>query len=178
MRKVRRIAGLLVSLIALAALAGGSSGAANRPPGLLPDLKIGVPTNLISIGLDGNGHPELRYTHITADVGPGLFELDPHYNAKTGVSTFSQALHRRNGSIAQRVPLATYGTREPPDDYRFPLSSFTLNSVGPGGAIGAVVARSPKVDYCITGDVQIPGYKNPPVESVIPSSNCTDPRLP
>ena len=137
-----------------------------------------MPTNLISIALDGSGHRELRYTHITADYGPGAFEIDPHYNAKTGVSTFTQALHRRNGSIAKRIPLATYGTWEPPSDYRFPLSSFTLNEVGPGGTVGAVVARSPKVDYCMTGDVQVPGYANPPAESVIPSSNCANPRLP
>ncbi len=177
--RVGRIAGLLLVLVAVA-VAGlaSSSGAATRPGALLPDMRLVMPTNLISIALDGSGHRELRYTHITADYGPGTFEIDPHYNAKTGVSTFTQALHRRNGSIAKRVPLATYGTWEPPSDYRYPLSSFTLNTVGPGGTVGAVVARSPKVDYCMTGDVQIPGYPNPPAESAIPTSNCEDPRLP
>jgi len=169
---------LALASVALAVLAGGSSGAATPSPTLLPDLRLMVPTGLISIGLDGNGHRELRFTHITADVGPGRFEIDPRYNAKTGVSTFTQALHRRNGSIAQRVPLATYGTWEPPSDYRYPLSSFTLNEVGSAGAVGAVVARSPKVDYCITGDVQVPGYPNPPAQTFIPSSNCADPTLP
>ena len=175
---MRRLAGILVSLVALAALAGGSSRAATHSPIRLPDLHLVVPTDLISIGLDGNGHRELRFTHITANLGPGLFELDPHYNAKTGVSTFSQALHRRNGSIAKRVPLATYGTWEPPSDYRYPLSSFTLNEVGPGNKVGAVVARSPKVDYCMTGDVQVPGYPNPPATTFISPSNCEDPTQP
>lgn len=166
-------------LVAVAALAGGSSSrAATRSPIRLPDLHLVVPTNLISIGLDGDGQRELRFTHITANLGPGLFELDPHYDAKTGVSTFSQALHRRNGSIAKRIPLATYGTWEPPSDYRYPLSSFTLNDVGPHGTVGAVIARSPKVDYCMTGDVQVPGYKNPPPQTFIPDSNCGDPTLP
>ncbi|HUZ16171.1 MAG TPA: Ig-like domain-containing protein [Gaiellaceae bacterium] len=173
-----RIARLLLLSVALAALASGSSGAATRSPALLPDLRLVVPANLISIGLDGSGHRELRFTHITANLGPGLFELDPHYNAKTGVSTFSQALHRRNGSVAKRVPLATYGTWEPPSDYRYPLSSFTLNNVGPGGTVGAVVARSLKVDYCMTGDVQVPGYPSPPSQTSIPESNCADPTLP
>ena len=141
-------------------------------------MRIFVPTDLISIALDGNSQRELRFTHITADVGPGLFEIDPHYNAKTGLATFSQALHRRNGSIARRVPLATYGTWEPPDDYRYPMTSFTLNHVGPGGTVGTVVARSLKVDYCLTGNVHVPGYPNPPAQSFIPGSNCTDPTRP
>ena len=168
----------MLSLVVLAALAGGSSGAATRSPALLPDLQLVVPTDLISIGPDGSGNRELRYTHITADNGPGVFEIDPHYDVKTGVSTFTQVLRRRNGSIAKRFRLATYGTWEPPSDYRYPLSSFTLNKVGPGGTVGAVVARSPKVDYCMTGDVQIPGYPNPPVATFIPASNCGNPTLP
>src|SRR5579871_1928531 len=142
MGEVGRFAQLLLLVAALAVLAGGSSGAATSSPTLLPDLKLVVPTDLISIGLDGDNQRELRFTHITADLGPGLFEIDPHYNAKTGVSTFTQALHRRNGSIAKRIPIATYGTWEPPSDYRFPLSSFTLNKIGQGGEIGAVVATS------------------------------------
>ena len=169
---------LALASVAVAALAAGSSGAATPSPTLLPDLRLLVPTGLISIALDGNGQRELRFTHITADLGPGVFEIDPHYNATTGVSTFRQALHRRNDSIARRVPLATYGTWEPPSDYRYPLSSFTLNEVGPGGEVGAVVARSLKVDYCITGDVQVPGYPNPPAQTFIPNSNCGDPTLP
>ena len=165
-------------LLALAALAGRTSGAATRASALLPDMKLVVPTDLISIGLDGNGQRELRFTHITANLGPGLFEIDPHYDAKTGVATFTQALHRANGTVATRVPLATYGTWEPPSDYRYPLSSFTLNEVGPGGTVGAVVARSPKVDYCMTGDVQVPDYPNPPPETFISPSNCANPTQP
>jgi hypothetical protein len=176
---VRRITGLFVLLVAIAALASGGSGAATPSRALLPDMKLVVPTDLISIGLDANGHRELRFTHITANLGPGPFEIDPHYDAKTGVATFTQALHRPNGTVAARVPLATYGTWEPPSDYRYPLSSFTLNEVGPGGGtVGAVVARSQKVDYCMTGDIQVPGYPNPPTESFISAEDCTDPTRP
>ncbi len=175
---MRRIAGLFLLLLAFTALAGSTSHAATRASALLPDMKLVVPTNLISIGLDGNDQRELRFTHITANLGPGLFEIDPHYDAKTGIATFTQALHRANGTVVTRAPLATYGTWEPPSDYRYPLSSFTLNAVGPGGTVGAVVARSPKVDYCMTGDVQVPGYPNPPNETFISPSNCADPTLP
>jgi hypothetical protein len=141
-------------------------------------MRLFVPTNFISIGINESGDRELRFTHITADFGPGEFEIDPHYNAKTGVSTFTQALHRQDGSVASRVPIATYGTWEPPSDYRYPLSSFTLNEVGPGGTAGAVIAVSPKVEYCITGDVQVPGYPNPPAQSAIPTFNCGYPTKP
>ncbi len=176
---VRRFVGLLAVLIAVAALPSGNSRAATRATRpLLPDLQLVVPTDLISIGLDGNGHRELHFTHITADIGPGAFEIDPHYDPQTGVSSFRQALHRKNGSIAKRVPLAVYGTWEPPSDYRYPLSSFTLNAVGQDGGAGAVVARSPKVDYCITGDVQVPGYPNPPGSTFIDPSNCGNPNRP
>ena len=174
----RIIVPLLLVLVAFASVAGGSSPAATRAGALLPDLRLVVPTNLISIGLDGGNQRELRFTHITADLGPGEFEIDPHYDAKTGVSTFTQALHRGNGSVARRVPLATYGTWEPPSDYRYPLTRFTLNEVGPGGTVGSVVAVSPKVDYCMTGDVQVPDYKNPPPQTAIAQSNCGDPTLP
>ena len=108
--KMGRVSRLLLLLVAVAALASGSSGAATPSPPLLPDMRLVVPTDLISIGLDGSGHRELRFTHITANLGPGLFEIDPAYSAKTGVAAFSQALHRANGSVATRVQLATYGT--------------------------------------------------------------------
>src|SRR5262249_52389049 len=136
------------------------------------------PTDLISIGLDGNNQRELRFMHITADLGPGEFEIDPHYNATTGVSTFTQALHLQNGSVASRVPLATYGTWEPPSDYRYPLSNFTLTSAGPGGTAGAVAPGSQKADSCTTGASQPPDPPNPPSQTAIPQSNCTSPTRP
>lgn len=173
---------MVSALLAVAVLAGGSAASARARAAAvsLPDLRILVPTGLISIGLDDNGRRELRFTHITTDFGPGPFELDPHYDAKTGVSTFSQALYRRSGggwALARRVPLADYGTWEPPSDYHFPLTSFTLNATSASGAVGAVVARSPKVDYCITGDTQVSGIRDSPAQTFIPDSNCGDPTL-
>ena len=35
----------------------------------------------------------LRYTHITEDAGTGPFEIDPHVNASTGISTFTQSIY-------------------------------------------------------------------------------------
>jgi Big-like domain-containing protein len=183
--RIRATVAVLAACLAVAALITGSSFARTdgTSPPALPDLRIFVPKDLISIGLDpGSGVRELRFTHITADVGPGPFEIDPHYNARTGVSTFSQTLFRPSGSggwsRARSVPLATYGTWEPPSDYRYPLTSFTLDRLSPDGNIGAVVARSPKVDYCITGDTQVSGIPHTPGQTFIPVSDCGEPTLP
>lgn len=148
----------------------------------LPDMRIIVPTTLISIGIDPNtGHRELRFTHETADVGAGPFEIDPHYNALTGVSTFTQAIYRSNGpgrwSFDRSVPLAADGVWHPPSDYAFPLTHFALDKYV-NNTIGATVATSPKTDYCITGDTQLSGVPNSPNQTFIPVSDCGDPTAP
>ena len=63
-------------------------------------------------------------------------------------------------------------------DYAFPLTKFTLNAVNSDGSIGAVLATSPKTDYCITGDNRVGDVPNTPNETSPPQSNCTDPTKP
>jgi hypothetical protein len=179
----------VIAAIALVAAIGavttlqGSAAAAGPGPVTLPDMRIFVPTNLISIGIDpGTGHRDLRFTHKTADVGPGPFEIDPHYDARSGISTFTQRIYRMPQAgdwVPYRsVPLGAVGTWEPPSDYRFPLTRFTLNTVLPGGGVGKTVAVSPKVDYCITGDTEVGGVPNTPSQTAIPVGDCTDPTPP
>jgi hypothetical protein len=148
----------------------------------LPDLHIFVPTDKISIGIDPNtGDRELRFTHITADIGSGPFEIDPHFNAATGTSTFTQAIYRSNGSggwtFDHSVPLAAAGVWNPPSDYAFPLTHFVLQTYSNAQA-GKTVATSPKIDYCITGDTELSGVPNTPGQTFIPVSDCTDPTKP
>jgi hypothetical protein len=76
------------------------------------------------------------------------------------------------------VPVAATGVFDPPSDYQFPLTKFTLNTVNPDGSIGSVVATSPKTDYCITGDTYVGGVPNTPNQTYIPQTNCTDPTKP
>ncbi len=173
----------LIAAIALVMALQSSASAASPGPVTLPDMRIFVPTNLISIGIDPNtGHRELRFTHKTADVGRGPFEIDPHYNAHTGLSTFTQRIYRMpspgNWVPYRSAPLGVIGTWQPPSDYRFPLTRFTLNTVRAGGALGKVVATSPKVDYCITGDTQVNGVPNTPSQTAIPVGDCGDPTQP
>jgi hypothetical protein len=144
----------------------------------LPDLVVRVPTRFISIAVDPvTGHRMLHFSHITSDVGAGPFEIDPTYNSRTGVAHFSQAIYRSPSSgkwvFDHRSRLAAIGISHPPDDYDFPLTSFALRTPD-----GKTVKRSPKTDYCITGDYRLNGVPHTPNQTFIPASNCADPTLP
>ncbi|MGZ7087314.1 MAG: fibronectin type III domain-containing protein, partial [Ilumatobacteraceae bacterium] len=147
----------------------------------LPDMQIQVPPNLISVGTSG-GHRQLQFTHITWDAGAGPFEIDPTYNSSTGMATFSQAIYSSASpgtwTLDHKVPLPVNVAFVPPNDYQFPLTRFTLNSVQPDGSLGSIVATSPKSDYCITGDAKVGGVPNTPNSTYIPASQCSDPTKP
>ena len=166
---------------------GDSNNTATSPDGTFqtlpnnvtpPDMQIKVPTNAISIG-NINGQRQLQFTHITWDAGTGPFELDPSYDSKTGTATFTQAIYRSTSpgvwTFDHSVPVAATGVFEPPSDYQFPLTRFTLNAVQADGSPGALLATSPKTDYCITGDVIVGGVPNTPNRTYIPQSNCDNP---
>jgi hypothetical protein len=149
----------------------------------LPDMQIKVPTNAISIGTNSsNGDRQLQFTHITWDAGTGPFEIDPTYNSSTGTSSWVQAIYTSTSpgkwTLDHTVPVAATGVFDPPSDYQFPLTKFTLNTVNADGSIGSLVATSPKTDYCITGDAYVGGVPNTPNQTYIPESNCTDPTKP
>src|SRR5713226_4229118 len=117
----------------------------------LPDMKVLVPTSKISIGTNSvTRDRQLQFTHITWDAGTGPFEIDPTYNSATGTASFVQAIYNSPSPGVWRfdhsVPLAVTGVFDPPFDYRFPLTSFTLNKVNTNGSVGSVVAISPKTD--------------------------------
>jgi hypothetical protein len=146
----------------------------------LPDMKVLVPTSDISIATNATTHDrQLQFTHITWDAGTGPFEIDPTYNTQTGTSTFVQAIYAMNKpgvwTLDHKVPVAATGVFDPPSDYQFPLTKFTLNSVNADGSLGTVVATSPKTDYCITGDTFVGGVPNTPNSTTPSQSNCNDP---
>ena len=149
----------------------------------LPDMQLKVPTNQISIGTNpSTGHRQLQFTHITWDAGTGPFEIDPSYNSATGTASFVQAIYNSPSpgtwQLDHVVPLAVTGVFDPPSDYQFPLTRFTLNQVNGDGSVGPVVATSPKTDYCITGDTKVGGVPNTPAATSPPQSNCTNPTKP
>jgi hypothetical protein len=146
----------------------------------LPDMQIKVPIDQISIGTDSTtGDRQLQFTHITWDAGTGPFEIDPHYNSQTGTATFTEAIYKSDSpgkwTLDHSVPVAVTGQFDPPSDYQFPLTSFTLNNTNADGSLGTAVATSPKKDYCITGDAFVGGVPNAPNQTFIPQQNCTNP---
>jgi hypothetical protein len=170
-----------IAISTVAWIQAPSTGAATGPYVVTPpDLQIEVPTDAISIGTNPTtGDRQLQFTHVTWDAGTGPFEIKPHFNRRTGVATFQQTIYRsrtgRSWRPAYRVPLAVTGVFDPPSDYRFPLTRFTLNQVNPDGSLGTVVATSPKTDYCITADTFVGGVPNAPNNTSPPQSNCTSP---
>jgi hypothetical protein len=172
-------AGALLASFALSACPAPAAAATVTPP----DLKIIVPTGLVSIGTNSDtGDKQLQFTHRTSDVGTGPFEIDPTYNPQTGTSRFVQVIYNSpSPGVWNRdhtVPVAAIGVWHPPSDYAFPMTRFTLNAQGSNNSIGKVLATSPKVDYCITGDYQLSGIPNTPDQTSPPQSDCTDPTLP
>jgi hypothetical protein len=181
MRRTSRTAIITISALVLG-LAGingiGLGPAAAAATVTPPDLVVRVPTDAISIGIDpGSGHRMLHFSHISSDVGAGPFEIDPAYNSATGTARFSQAIYRTTSpghwTLDHRTPIAAIGVFHPPTDYDFPLNSFSLLNKS-----GRVVARSPKTDYCITGDYQLSGIAHTPNTTSPPQSNCGDPTKP
>ena len=183
------LASMTLALIALAPPAGATARARSslpqEPPAAvtLPDMKVLVPTDQISVGTNSeSGDRQLQFTHITWDAGSGPFEIDPTYNSATGTASFVQAIYNSPSpgvwQFDHSVPLAVTGTFDPPFDYRFPLTSFTLNKVNADGSVGSVVAVSPKTDFCITGDTYVGGVPNTPSQTFIPQGNCESPTKP
>ena len=175
------VASVLAAPIILTATSAGASRAAYHVT--LPDLQIQVPTDDISIGNNPDtGNRQLQFTHITWDAGTGPFEIKPKFNHRTGTASFVETIFktRTGGSWrpAYTVRLAATGVFDPPSDYRYPLTRFTLNTMNGDGSPGAIVAISPKTDYCITADTFVGGVPNAPNSTSPPQSNCTKPNKP
>ncbi len=144
-----------------------------------PDLQMEVPTSEIAIAHPTPTTRELIYSHVTWNAGTGPLEIRPNYDPSTGIAHPSQALYYANGTgwtFAYTVPIARSMTYDAPiDKYAFPLAGFGLYSVGPGGAVGSLIAPAPKTEYCMTADTFHGGVPNTPPTQTYPPSNCSSP---
>ena len=165
-----------VSLVpwVIAAIVAVETGCARRAPAAVayPDIQVMVPTSEISIGHPTQQTREFRFSHITWNGGAGPMEIRPDYNSVTGTAQPYQRLYTYDASgnlqLVSELPMATTMVFDAPADYRFPLSSFGLYAVGPGNSVGALVAPSPKVDFCISEDyfvVNLPHTPSSPQHS-------------
>jgi hypothetical protein len=176
--RVRQRRSTLAIAVALAGLLCATATAAAAPIAY-PDLQVLVPTSDIAIGHPTPSTRSFDFSHITWNAGTGPFEIRPSYNALTGISQGFQALYSSPSpgvyTFERTVPISGPMIWDPPSDYRFPLDSFALYTVAPEGGIGSLVATSPKVDFCITGDTYVGGVPNTPTKEAYPESDCTSP---
>jgi hypothetical protein len=144
-----------------------------------PDLQVMIPTSVISVGHPTSKTRELRFTHITWNGGAGPLEIRPAYDATTGTAQGYQRLYTYDASgtltPVQDVPIVDPMVWVPPADYKFPLSQFGLYAVAADGSVGAPVAMSPKIQFCMTEDYLVGGLPNTPPSVVYNPSNCSSP---
>lgn len=170
--------GAVVGTVALSmGAAPGTAAPADTPHP--PDLQTIIPTESFSI-VDSPAGREFRYTHLVYDNGPGPLEIQPTYDEITGGYRGTQEIfsHDASGHWYQsgqyRVP-DTFVFHAEHGHFHFPLASFGLYQVSATGGIGAPVAISPKVGFCIDDSY----IYNSTVEHagvfIGTRSSCTDP---
>lgn len=143
---------LVVAMIVAAAVlrVAGPAGAAAVVQ--LPDLRTVIPTDSFSVVTTSTGK-EFRYTHLIYNSGPGPLEVQPAYDPVSGQYRGTQEIFAQSGSSwslasTHRVEdVFVYHAEH--GHFHFPMASFGLYQVASGGGIGAPVAMSPKVGFCI-----------------------------
>lgn len=145
----------------------------------LPDLQTIIPTDAFSVVTTTTGK-EFRYTHLVYDAGPGPLEVQPTYVQSTGGYRGTQEVftHDANGTWSQvgqyRVPdVFVYHAEH--GHFHFPLASFGLYRVSATGGLGAAVALSPKVGFCIDDSYIYSSTVAHSATFVGTRSSCTDP---
>ncbi|MBJ6725023.1 Ig-like domain-containing protein [Geomesophilobacter sediminis] len=151
---------------------------ATAPPPLnYPDLSDIIPTGQISVVGTGSSRV-LQYTHDTYNGGSGPLVIQPSYNPASGTYQGTQYIYQLSGgtwSVAQQIPLAgAFVFSADHAHFHFPFTMYGLYSVAPGGGIGAPVAVSPKIEFCIN-DSFIYSPALPNAGALGNLGPCTDP---
>ena len=120
---------------------------------LLPDLSDIIPTGKMSVIQDSNGK-EFQYTHDTFNGGPGPLVIQPVYNPASGTYQGTQYIYSRNSSgtwtVTQQIPIAgAFIFDSDHGHFHFPFTTYGLYTVAANGGIGAPVALSGKISFCI-----------------------------
>jgi hypothetical protein len=170
-------AGAVVAGMALLTGPGVAAAPAGTPH--LPDLRTIIPTDSFSLVQTTTGR-ELRYTHLVYNAGPGPLEIQPSYDDTIGEyrgvqEVFTHDSSGRWSQIAQaRVP-DVFVFHAEHGHFHFPLASFGLYRVAPDGGLGAAVAVSPKVGFCIDDSYVYDSTVEHAGTFVGTRSSCTDP---
>ncbi|GCD90582.1 Ig-like domain-containing protein [Nocardioides sp. LS1] len=156
----RRLGALGCAALTAAALAcasttvGGPADAAPAGTVHLPDLTTVIPTDSFSI-VDGPDGREFRYTHLVFNRGEGPLRIEPSYSEAAGTYLGHQQLMTHDAGdtwsvVDQRRIADAFTFHAEHGHFHFPLATFGLFEVAPGGGVGAAVTMSPKVGFCIS----------------------------
>jgi hypothetical protein len=147
----------------------------------LPDLHTFIPVNEISIVRPTATTREFRYTHMTANIGDGPFEVRPLYDPATDTARGFQRLWTHdsagNWSLVSEPPVVgTFAFHAAHGHFHFPLVSFGLFHLAPDGSVGTPAAVSAKVGYCIADSLQVADIPHRGVfGTYFTNGGCSDP---
>ena len=158
-RRVRLGLGALLVLMTCSVLRLGAA-----PAGTVhyPDQQSVIPLDQFSIVQTSPTTREFRYTHIsrTGMVHSTPTEYDPATDTARGFQRLYT--HDANGtwSIVEEIPIVGVFQYHPEHGhYHFPLAQFGLFQVAPDGSVGAPVALSPKIGFCIGDSLVVHGSR-------------------
>jgi hypothetical protein len=145
----------------------------------LPDLQTVIPTTAFSVVQTSSGK-EFRYTHLVYDSGPGPLEIQPSYDEVTGGYRGVQEIFTHDASghwsqVSQRRVPDSFVFHAEHGHFHFPLATFGLYQVAADGGLGAPVALSPKVGFCIDDSYIYDSSVEHAGVFVGTRSQCTDP---
>ena len=123
-----------------------------QPPLNYPDLSVIIPAGQISVAGSGSNRT-FYYTHDTFNGGSGPLVIQPVYNQASGNYQGTQYVYSFSGgnwTLARQVPVAgAFVFHAAHGHFHFPFASFGLYQSNTDGSIGAPVALSAKVGFCI-----------------------------
>ena len=157
LRRVRFGLGALLVLLTCGDLRAATAGTVHYP-----DQQSVIPLDQFSIVQTSPTTREFRYTHIISNLGDGPLDIRPEYDPATDTARGFQRLytHDANGtwSIVEEIPIVGIFQYHPEHGhYHFPLAQFGLFQVAPDGSVGAPVALSPKIGFCIGDSLVVNG---------------------
>jgi hypothetical protein len=181
MRQQRWVVGVAL-ITALGLLCQGRWRLDAAPAGTIhyPDLQVVVPLDTFSIEVTSPTTREFRYTHDQANLGDGPFELRLDYDPTTDSARAFQRIYTHDAStvwsvLSEQLVVGRFLYHPLHGHYHVPFANFGLFRIAADGSVGAPVAKSDKVGFCIADSVLIASI---PHEGVFGYSgeNCADPR--
>jgi concanavalin A-like lectin/glucanase superfamily protein/PASTA domain-containing protein/Big-like domain-containing protein/purple acid phosphatase-like protein/lysyl oxidase len=180
MRQHRWVTGVAL-ITALGLLCSGRWRLDAAPAGTshLPDLQVVVPLDTFSIEVTSPTTREFRYTHDQANLGDGPFELRLDYDPVSDSARAFQRIYTHDAStvwsiLSEALVVGRFLYHPAHGHYHVPFASFGLFQIAADGSVGAPVAKSDKVGFCIADSVLIASIPHAGVFGYS-GDHCADP---